>query len=86
MLSHHLPMSQPNDLGSAAIPAVGPPAVVILGAAPKLGVFKGAFFWLHVNPCYGSQIPSWWFFTNPFEKYARQIGSFPQVGVQIRNI
>ena len=20
----------------------------------------------------------WWFFTNPFEKYARQIGSFPQ--------
>ena len=21
---------------------------------------------------------SWWFFTNPSEKYARQIGSFPQ--------
>ena len=21
--------------------------------------------------------PSWWFFTNPFGKYARQIGSFP---------
>ncbi len=23
---------------------------------------------------------------NPFEKYARQIGSFPQVGVKIKNI
>ena len=23
---------------------------------------------------------------NPFEKYARQIGSFPQVGVEIQNI
>ena len=23
---------------------------------------------------------------NPFEKYARQIGSFPQVGVNIKNI
>ena len=23
---------------------------------------------------------------NPFEKYARQIGSFPQVGLKIRNI
>ena len=24
--------------------------------------------------------------TNPFEKYARQIGSFPQVGMKIKNI
>ena len=24
---------------------------------------------------------SWWFFTNPFEKYARQIGAFPRFGV-----
>ena len=24
--------------------------------------------------------------TNPFEKYARQIGSFPQIGVKIKNI
>ena len=24
--------------------------------------------------------------TNPFEKYARQIGSFPQIGVEIKNI
>ena len=24
--------------------------------------------------------------TNPFEEYARQIGSFPQVGVNIKNI
>ena len=24
--------------------------------------------------------------TDPFEKYARQIGSFPQVGVKIKNI
>ena len=23
---------------------------------------------------------------NPFEKYARQIGSFPQVGVKIKNV
>ena len=23
---------------------------------------------------------------NPFEKYARQIGSFPQIGVKIKNI
>ena len=23
---------------------------------------------------------------NPFEKYARQIGSFPQVGMKIKNI
>ena len=23
--------------------------------------------------------------TNPFEKYARQIGSFPQVGMNIKN-
>ena len=29
-------------------------------------------------------ISSWWFFTNPFEKYARQIGSFPQVEVDIK--
>ena len=28
------------------------------------------------------KLPSWWFFTNPYEKYARQIGSFPQVGVK----
>ena len=26
---------------------------------------------------------SWWFRFNPFEKYARQIGSFPQVGMKI---
>ncbi len=26
---------------------------------------------------------SWWF-TFPFEKYARQIGSFPQEGVKIK--
>ena len=28
---------------------------------------------------------SWWL-NHPFEKYARQIGSFPQVGVKIENI
>ena len=28
---------------------------------------------------------SWWL-NHPFEKYARQIGSFPQVGVKIKNL
>ena len=28
-------------------------------------------------------IPSWWL-SHPFEKYARRIGSFPQVGVKIK--
>ena len=28
---------------------------------------------------------SWWFFTNPSEKYDRQIGSFPEVGIKIKN-
>ena len=28
---------------------------------------------------------SWWL-NQPFEKYARQIGSFPQIGVKIKNI
>jgi len=27
----------------------------------------------------GSNLPSWWFFPNPFEKYARQIGNLPKV-------
>ena len=30
--------------------------------------------------------PSWVVSTNPFEKYVCQIGSFPQVGVKIKNI
>ena len=30
------------------------------------------------------ETPSWWFFTNPSEKYARQVGSFPQVGANIK--
>ena len=30
---------------------------------------------------------SWWFFTNPFEQtYARQIGSFPKIGLKLKNI
>ena len=32
---------------------------------------------------YGFLVGGW---TNPFEKYARQIGSFPQVGVKIKDI
>ena len=32
------------------------------------------------------RLTSWWFFTNPFEKYVRQIGSFPQVGMKINII
>ena len=33
-----------------------------------------------------SSLSSWWFHFNPFEKYARQIGSSPQVGVKIMKI
>ena len=29
---------------------------------------------------------SWWFFTNPCEKYARQIGSFPQIEMNIKKM
>ncbi len=32
------------------------------------------------------QITSWWFRFNPSEKYARQIGSFPQIGMKIKHI
>ena len=32
----------------------------------------------------GSNLVGGW--TNPFEKYARQIGSFPQVGMKIKNV
>ena len=43
----------------------------------------------HVRPTfkngssYHDLVGGW---TNPFEKYARQIGSFPQVGIKIKNI
>ena len=37
-------------------------------------------FWLMRNP---DLVGGW---TNPFEKYARQIGNLPQVGVKIKNI
>ena len=29
---------------------------------------------------------SWWFFTNPFEKYARQNGNLNQIGMKINNV
>ncbi len=32
--------------------------------------------WQSINQ--RNDMASWWFFTNPFEKYARQIGTFPQ--------
>ena len=35
------------------------------------------------NVCSSYLVGGW---TNPFEKDARQIGSFPQVGVKIKNI
>ena len=32
-------------------------------------------------------VGGWWFFAHPFEKYVRQIGSFPQIsGMNITNI
>ena len=34
--------------------------------------------------CQQDVLPGGW--TNPFEKYARQIGSFPQIGVKIKNL
>ena len=34
--------------------------------------------------CQQDVLPGGW--TNPFEKYARQIGSFPQIGVKITNL
>ena len=33
-------------------------------------------------PNVGKLVGGW---TNPFEKYGRQIGSFPQIGVKIKN-
>ena len=33
-----------------------------------------------------SQIISGWWLNRPSEKYARQIGSFPQIGMKIKNI
>ena len=39
----------------------------------------GAKFWeAETDKSWKNTKTSWWFFTNPFEKYARQIGSFPQ--------
>ena len=38
------------------------------------------------NRCLVASYSSWWFFTNPSEKYARQIGSFPRIGVKIKNV
>ena len=43
------------------------------------------------NPGWGvvlknhNRLTSWWL-NHPSEKYARQIGSFPQVGMKIKNI
>ena len=34
----------------------------------------------------GKSITGWWFFTTHLKKYARQLGSFPQIGVKIENI
>ena len=38
---------------------------------------KNGMFFLH-------PWSSWWFFTNPFEKYARQNGNLPQIWVKIK--
>ena len=43
-------------------------------------------FGIHVTISGGSILKLVGGFTNPFEKYARQIGSFPQVGMKIKNV
>ncbi len=55
----------------------------VLPSDPNLGVLSDLFSDLHL----GKQTVTWkklviggW--TNPFEKYARQTGSFPQIGVK----
>ena len=49
--------------------------------ALKANIFSGGFHLLFVSgfrECYFHGISSWWFFTNPFEKYHRQNGfTFP---------
>ena len=41
---------------------------------------------LEANPFFLILTISSWWLNHPFEKYARQIGSFPQVGGKIKNI
>ena len=38
----------------------------------------GDCYWVGGRPKGNQWLTSWWFFTNPSEKYARQFGSFPQ--------
>ena len=46
------------------------------------------YIWLISKAFGGKQLwfSSWWFFSKPLEKDARQNGSFPQVGVKIKNV
>ena len=51
-----------------------------------LTVFVATNFRLSTWHCWSKFIESSWWLNHPFEKYARQIGSFPQVGVKITNV
>ena len=71
----------------------------ILGEGVRFTFQKGSSFWSVGKRAFPPSNPnpqikngmfflhpwsSWWFFTNPFEKYAHQIGNLPQIWVKMK--